>query len=590
MNPHAILHHPEAIRLPENQIYKDRWDQSGGLVRVLPTGHLVLYGGHEQRILFSDPDGHPLHECGWQVSPSGYPQLVASRIHLDWGRWIGIKPGGLVNTISLDLSKRPGWEHLTREDLRAMAAQAMNADIATIRFFYRDEDLQLQSDGRAIIRQVKDAFYVLRDGSFADAAFMSCMSRMEWGNINYLPVVELFLSLLPGTGHATFELIRGLYDDQRNGTGTVLRYRGIPAYPSIGAYRLFSSFFTPSLPSGENPEEVFLDIHRSHEIEWTSSSEYPFRYFDEEQRISVTSHGRKIQKVTCWDDSTGLAYLAVSPSGEAKADGRGVQLVGQQLHLYDGSHNQILKARESWRLSNHESNPPWNASVTSWRDCFPQGIPTLSSSQAFSAVLLYPEDSQIIGEKESQPFIFDYIDDFLERESDLRRHREMADHLLLIRCETSLGACVDYQRPQRYTIWYEWPEFAQKQAQGIWNTLQRQNHPSWLHNFQFFSVNEQSLANTLAPFDWINLWISFSIYDDYRELQQWCGFLANHLVPGGIGCVAGPKNFGNVLEEQGLSVVHAGLGKSLPTFKIHQAILQASRLHPELSVWIVQQS
>ena len=73
----------------------------------------------------------------------------------------------------------------------------------------------LSGDGKATIRQVKDAFYVLQDGSFEGARFMSCMSRMEWGRIDYLPVVELFLSLLPGTGSATFELLRGLYDDQQ---------------------------------------------------------------------------------------------------------------------------------------------------------------------------------------------------------------------------------------------------------------------------------------------------------------------------------------------------------------------------------------
>jgi hypothetical protein len=47
---------------------------------------------------------------------------------------------------------------------------------------------------------------------------------------------------------------------------------------------------------------------------------------------------------------------------------------------------------------------------------------------------------------------------------------------------------------------------------------------------------------------------------------------------------------GQLFQEHGLSVVHAEEGESLPTFKIHQAILQASRLYPELTVWIIQQS
>ena len=133
----------------------------------------------------------------------------------------------------------------------------MNADLATIRFFYRDEDLEIQKNGHAIIRQVKDAFYVLPDGSFEGAKFMSCMSRMEWGRIDYLPVVELFLSLLPGTGGATFELIRGLYDDQQQGAPIPLPYRGIPAYPSIGAFRLFSAFLPLPCNRGKSRKRFF---------------------------------------------------------------------------------------------------------------------------------------------------------------------------------------------------------------------------------------------------------------------------------------------------------------------------------------------
>ena len=590
MNIQSTLQHPDAIRFPGNHIYKDNWETAGGRREELPSGHQVYYGQHDQRILFSDPDGHPLHECLWEISSSGLPKLELCRIHLDWGQWVGIKPESLINTITLDLSKQTGWERLTRDDLREMAARAMNADIATIRFFYRDEDLEIHRDGKATIRQVKDAFYVLKDGSFENAQFMSCMSRMEWGHIDYLPVVELFLSLLPGTGSATFELIRGLYDDQQKDLATSLRYRGIPVYPSIGAFRLFSAFFTPSMHSGEIPEEVFLDVNRSHEVEWKSSPEYPVRYFDEEQRLSVTSHYHKVQKVTCWDDSSGLAYLAITSSGKAKADGRGAQVLGQTLHLHDGDLHQVLKTRESWHLLTQEPPQEWKAPSTSWRDCFPQGFPQISSWQAFSAVLLYPDDSQIIGEKESQPFIFDYLDDFLEEQTELMQYRETADQILLVSCEASLGACLKYERPQQYTIWYQWPEFAQKLAQQIWNTLNRQQTLSWLYNFQFFPTTQQPITSTYPPFDWVNMWIPFSVYDDPHELKQWCWFLANHLIPGGIGCVAGPRVLGHVFHEHGLTVVHAEPAESLPTFKIHQAILQESRLHSELTVWIIQQS
>ncbi len=590
MKLQTILQHPDAIRFAENLVFKEHWQDAGGRVQELSTGHHVFYGQHGHRILMVDPEGHPLHECLWDTSSHSIPILLSARMRLDWEQWVGIKPTGLVNTITLDLSSRPGWEHITRADLRAMAARAMNADAATIQFFYRDEDLELSGDGKAMIRQVKDAFYVLENGSFEGARFMSCMSRMEWGRIDYLPVVELFLSLLPGTGSATFELIRGLYDDQQMRDPVALRYRGIPAYPSVGAFRLFSAFFTPTTPTNEVPYDVFLDINRSHEVEWLPSPDHPVRNIDEQQRITVTTHHHKIQKVTFWDDPSGLPYLPMTSSGESTVDGRGTHIRGKELHLHDGEQRQVMKVQESWQLSELEQESVWTIPSTSWRECFPQGPPSLSPVEAFSAVLLYPDDSRIISEKESQPFIFDYLDDFLEEQRELRQFREMADHIMLSRCEASLGSCLKYGRPQSYTIWYEWPAFAQKHAQQIWNTLNRKNTLAWLPHFQFFPVDQQVITKTSSPFDWLNVWIPFASYDNDEELRQWSWFLTHHLVPGGIGCVAGPASLGHLFQQDGFSVIHAERGELLPTFKIHQAILQAGQLHPGLMVWIIQQS
>ena len=81
---------------------------------------------------------------------------------------------------------------------------------------------------------------------------MACMGAMHWDRIDFLPVVELFQSLLPGTGSAVFELIRGLYDDQNVPLQTplALRYRGIPTYPSEAAFRLFQPLFCATCFSG----------------------------------------------------------------------------------------------------------------------------------------------------------------------------------------------------------------------------------------------------------------------------------------------------------------------------------------------------
>ncbi|MCE3225046.1 MAG: hypothetical protein K0S58_3226, partial [Nitrospira sp.] len=62
-----------------------------------PTGHLVLYGSHGRRMLATDPEGHPLHECDWGMV-GGALRLLRARLHLDWGAWVGLIPSGLVNS------------------------------------------------------------------------------------------------------------------------------------------------------------------------------------------------------------------------------------------------------------------------------------------------------------------------------------------------------------------------------------------------------------------------------------------------------------------------------------------------------------
>ena len=225
-----------------------------------PTGPIVFYGSHGRRMLATDPDGHPLHECEWGMV-GGALRLLRARVRLDWGAWVGLTPSGLVNRMTLDLSRKSGWERLRADDLRGMAAQAMQVPLEEVRFFYDDRDVTIDAKGAATIRHRKDAIFVLPHGTFDRKQFMACMGAMHWEDIDFLPVVELFLSLLPGTGSAVFELIRGLYDDQnrKQPAPRSLRYRGIPTYPSEAAYRLFNGFFRPEVPGGGDPFPVFMD-------------------------------------------------------------------------------------------------------------------------------------------------------------------------------------------------------------------------------------------------------------------------------------------------------------------------------------------
>ena len=143
---------------------------------------------------------------------------------------------------------------------------------------------------------------------------------MHWGRIDFLPVVELFQSLLAGTGSAVFELIRGLYDDQNTGESPrVLRYRGIPTYPSPQAFRLFSTYFVPEAKHAADPFSVFMDPARSAEVAWRPRSDPPHRFMDEEHALCVTV-AASIYKVTKGTDPTALPYMRPTTQSAAAED------------------------------------------------------------------------------------------------------------------------------------------------------------------------------------------------------------------------------------------------------------------------------
>src|SRR5207249_1605559 len=365
------------------------------------------------------------------------------------------------------------------DDLRSMAAQAMRVSLEEVRFFYGDEDLAVDARGQATIRHKKDALSMLEAGTFERSRFMACLGTMHWARIDFLPVVELFQSLLPGTGSAVFELIRGLYDDQNQTSPLPLRYRGIPTYPSEAAYRLFNSFFAPQLPGGGDPFPVFMDPPRPQEVTW-------------------------------------------------------LPIAG----------------------------PP----------------PHVAPARAFSAVLLYPDDETEIEEAPTQPFVVDYLQDTMEQDSNLRAHLARTERVLIHNFDAVLTTCVNLDRARDYTILYSRPDFAQKQAQALWNQLAKAGRVEWAKRIRLMSAESARTAAYSQPYDLIYTWIPFSQFDRLAQVEETARAVAGALRPGGLGFVVGPSALSQSLQANRLRLLSTEPVETLPTFRMHQSILPSARV------------
>ncbi len=552
-----------------------------------PSGHLIFYGSHGRRVLATDPDGNPLHECEWEVDATGQARLVCARVRLDWGQWVGLKPEGIVNHTTLDLSKKPGWERLQADDLRQMAAQAMQVPFEEVQFFYGDDDLVVDARGRATIRHKKDALYVLEGGTFHRARFMSCMGAMHWARIDFLPVVELFQSLLPGTGSAMFELIRGLYDDQKQPQPLPLRYRGIPTYPSEAAFRLFSGFFVPHAAGESDPFSVFMDVSRSREVTWMPAPEPPRRYFDPAHNLCVTIKGGIVQKVTVADDPTGVPFVNVGRNGFAPCE-RSVEVRGSLL-LKDREKRTEIPVNPSWTVrSSGESDPSQDRLLRyplSWRAFFGGPLPQVTPSQAFSAVLLYPDDGTEIEEAPSQPFVADHLQDAVEQQPELSSRLARGGRVLIHNFDAAVNTCISLDGPRDYTILYHRPEFAQKQAQVLWNRFAQANCLDWAKRIAFLPAEAYLEPSYEQQYDLIYEWVPFPYFDQSVKRYDTAQAVACALRPGGFAFVVGPRAMREPLQAQRLRLLQAEAVETLSSFRMHQTILPNARLKAGLTLF-----
>ena len=573
------------LRFSTNLPFAQGLEQAGGRVVRQATGHLVFYLPDGRRFLATDPDGNPLHECEWGTDATGNVILRRARIRLDWGQWVGLKPSGLVNETNLNLASKPGWQRLTADDLRAMAAQALRVPIEEVRFFYRDEDLLIGPTGKATIRQRKDAFYVLEDGDFERARFMSCMGAMSWPSIDFLPVVELFKSLLPGTGSAVFELIRGLYDDQNEGNATPrpLQYRGIPTYPSEAAFRLFSSFFTPQAPGGNSPFTLFMNPERSNQVSWLPAGTLPIRFFDQRAGACLTFQGRMLHKVTVASDSSGLSYM--NPRGRRYVPcDRSAEIAGAQVVLKDRDRKTLL-AVPLPPGSLERSGEPVAISPVDWRSVFVQGVPAIPPANAYGAVLLYPEDDSEIGECAAQPFVADYLQDLGEQDREIGAVLSHAKRVLIDNGDAVIATCIMFDRPRDYTVLVRHPAFAQKQAQQLWSVCAELQRWDWLSHIRF--VSDQGQYDREAPhsYDLVYHWVPYDNGDLPASMAERMKDISQTLRGGGNAFVIGPPQLGQQSSSYGLHVCWEEPVEQLPTFRMHRTILPKARLKAGLTLF-----
>jgi len=140
------------------------------------------------------------------------------------------------------------------------------------------------------------------------------------------------------------------------------------------------------------------------------------------------------------------------------------------LQLQDGERLEEIPLRPEWGVTRTDplpERPP--ASVPTWRVLFPEGIPMLDTKRAYCAVPLYPDDETMVDEVATLPLVVEHALENLDRLAAATKGAAALKSVLIHNWDVVLAECLDSAQDLNYTVLYTRPEFAQRQAQRVWD-------------------------------------------------------------------------------------------------------------------------
>lgn len=557
-------------------------------VKIYPTRHIAFYNKEGRRFLHTDPEGTPLHEALW-TQEDGKTQLALARMQLDCKQWVGVKPRAKTFSTQIDISTHESWGKMSLDDLREKAAEAWRVPVSEIKYFYDDEHMVHQGEGKYDIRITKDGLYALPDGTFDKTVFISFMFQINWAKLDLIPVVELFQSTLPGTGGAVFEFIWGIFNDQSQEEELPpLRYRGLPTYPSKEAFNIFSAFFEPKGPEGKNIKKVFMDPHTSHEITWTPQEHPPVRYFSDLQQITLTAQGGYLYKVTVFDDPISFPFTNCS-GGRIPPLEREVRISNQSFTLLKGREGREILFEERWGLKPevYSKASPTKHPFT-WEWFFNGETPNVDPVKSLYTVPFYPEGQADIEESYTQPMVLDQIFHYMEMAPAMAAKLEKIDKVLIHTFDTVLAGCIDSSKDREYTVLYSDPEFAQKNAQLLWNYAVSKNQLSNLEKVSFLKEAEHIVDSYSQKYGLIFKWIPFMYHQDREACESMLTALSQALEPEGFLFLVGPRQLQGLFDHYKLDALYNDPVYNMPFFRQHLKMCPENQVNPDLVVFLAQ--
>ena len=210
----------------------------------------------------------------------------------------------------------------------------------------------------------------------------------------------------------------------------------------------------------------------------------------------------------------------------------------------------------------------------------------VSPREAYSAVLLYPDDETQIGDLASQPFVAHFLNDFIEQAPHLAVQVGQSGHILIHGFDGVIDSLLAFDQARSTTVVYSRGAYAQKHAQAAWNQLARDNLLDWQQSYRF--LKEEAFRYGASTYDLMYVWLPFSSYDEEGTLQDRLRRISEALRPNALAFLAGPDSLASIVSRLPLEIVFSDLVSRLQPFSMHKSILSKASLNPRLFVWILK--
>ena len=165
---------------------------------------------------------------------------------------------------------------------------------------------------------------------------------------------------------------------------------------------------------------------------------------------------------------------------------------------------------------------------------------------------------------------------------------EKIDKVLIHTFDTVLAGCIDSSKDREYTVLYSDPEFAQKNAQLLWNYAVSKNQLSNLEKVSFLKEAEHIVDSYSQKYGLIFKWIPFMYHQDREACESMLTALSEALEPEGFLFLVGPRQLQGLFDHYKLDALYNAPVYNMPFFRQHLKMWPENQVNPDLCVFLAQ--